>query len=420
MEQPKTEDTSTEAPEVLKAALSVLICLGLALVLFGCGSGGGSSSTSTPTTSTSAPGVPTIGVATPGDASASIAFTAPASNGGSVITGYTASCTGGGATRTASGTASPIVVTGLTNATAYSCTVTATNAIGTSTASASVSVTPAGTPGGTSAYSTAGVLCTVSTNAFNDSASVKQTSTSAWNCSTTSRVLTANGIPDHEVGAFPNANNPNTISAQRVAATYTLSPAATSATGNATQIIGYALNGVKFDPGTAGSCDNSGSNCTLIGNTGTWRIEALGQTSFRFGTDANNAHVQPTGEYHYHGMPELYITKLGKGTGMSLVGWAADGFPIYARYGYVRAMDATSGTKALAGSYRVKATPDANRPATSLYAMGTFIQDWEYVAGLGDLDQCNGRVGVTPEFPQGIYHYVITDSYPYIQRCVKG
>ena len=52
--------------------------------------------------------------------------------------------------------------------------------------------------------------------------------------------------------------------------------------------------------------------------------------------------------------------------------------------------------------------------------MGAFTQDWEYVAGLGDLDECNGRFGTTPEFPGGIYHYYTTDSYPYVQRCVKG
>ena len=54
------------------------------------------------------------------------------------------------------------------------------------------------------------------------------------------------------------------------------------------------------------------------------------------------------------------------------------------------------------------------------YALGTFSQDYEYVAGLGDLDECNGRTGVTPEFPAGIYHYFATDTYPYLQRCVKG
>jgi hypothetical protein len=73
-----------------------------------------------------------------------VAFTAPASNGGSAITGYTVTSSPGGITAT--GTSSPIVVTGLTNGTAYTFTVTATNAIGTSAASAaSNSVTPKAT-----------------------------------------------------------------------------------------------------------------------------------------------------------------------------------------------------------------------------------------------------------------------------------
>ena len=49
----------------------------------------------------------------------------------------------------------------------------------------------------------------------------------------------------------------------------------------------------------------------------------------------NHAHVQPTGEYHYHGMPELLIAFLGDNQGMTIcLGWASDGFPVYARYGY--------------------------------------------------------------------------------------
>ncbi len=52
--------------------------------------------------------------------------------------------------------------------------------------------------------------------------------------------------------------------------------------------------------------------------------------------------------------------------------------------------------------------------------MGSFLQDYEYVANLGDLDQCNGRTGVTPEFPNGIYHYLITATFPFVHRCVKG
>ena len=87
------------------------------------------------------PGAPTVGTATAGNGSASVTFTAPASNGGSTITGYTVTSAPGGVT--ASGTTSPITVTGLTNGTAYTFTVTATNAIGTGSASAaSDSVTP--------------------------------------------------------------------------------------------------------------------------------------------------------------------------------------------------------------------------------------------------------------------------------------
>lgn len=85
-----------------------------------------------------APGVPTIGAATPGNAQASIAFTAPATNG-SAITSYTVTCNPGGITAT--GATSPIIVTGLTNGNAYNCSVVATNGVGSGGASATVAVT---------------------------------------------------------------------------------------------------------------------------------------------------------------------------------------------------------------------------------------------------------------------------------------
>ena len=295
-----------------------------------------------------------------------------------------------------------------------------------STSSSTTATTTTGTvtDSTTSGTGTAGVLCSYASSVFNSAASVNATATATWSCSSTQRTLAANGLPDHAVGTFPNADNPNTISAQNIAVSVTVTPTATSVVTprvGAMDKPGIALNGIVFDPGTAGSCNDAGS-CQQGGAVvGGWSLEALGQAFFKWGTDSSNAHVQPNGLYHYHGVPEGLVTKLSNGSKvMTLIGWAADGFPIYARYGYTAATDASSAIKVVTASYRIKTAPDANRPSTTTYAMGTFTQDYEYVAGSGDLDECNGRTGVTPEFPKGIYHYYATDTYPYLQRCVKG
>jgi hypothetical protein len=87
------------------------------------------------------PNAPTIGTATGGNAQASVTFTAPANIGGSAITSYQVISTPGNVTAT--GSSSPIVVTGLTNGTAYTFKVVAINSFGVGFASAaSNSVTP--------------------------------------------------------------------------------------------------------------------------------------------------------------------------------------------------------------------------------------------------------------------------------------
>jgi uncharacterized delta-60 repeat protein len=83
---------------------------------------------------------PTITSAIAGNAKATISFLPPSSNGGSPITGYTATCNPGSIS--VSATSSPIVVSGLVNDVTYSCSVVASNALGDGLASASVNVTP--------------------------------------------------------------------------------------------------------------------------------------------------------------------------------------------------------------------------------------------------------------------------------------
>jgi uncharacterized protein (TIGR02145 family) len=87
------------------------------------------------------PGAPTSPVATAIYKQATVSFTAPVSNGGSAITGYTV--TSSPDSFTATGASSPLTITGLTNGTSYTFTVIATNAVGNSVASsASVAVVP--------------------------------------------------------------------------------------------------------------------------------------------------------------------------------------------------------------------------------------------------------------------------------------
>lgn len=220
------------------------------------------------------------------------------------------------------------------------------------------------------------------------------------------RYLEGNGIPDHAVGAFPNSGNPNTISAQEHSFRMPLKPSGAGV--DFVQRVGISVNGILFEP-SAGEFYNDDPSSG-------WQYEAL-SGALDLGVDCNHAHVQPTGNYHFHGMPEKLIEALGGDGEMLLVGYAADGYPMYARYGYSDPDDASSAVRKMISSYKLKEGTRPSGPGGEYD--GSFTADYEYVEGLGDLDECNGRTGVTPDFGT-TYHYFLTDNYPWISRCTKA
>jgi YHYH protein len=230
----------------------------------------------------------------------------------------------------------------------------------------------------------------------------------------TMRVIVANGLPDHDTGRFPNRDNPNKISAQHYRYTVPAAPEpAAKPVALSRQPFGIAVNGVLFDPGTAEAWKNDMESG--------WHYDAKGG-AFSLGLDTNNGHVQPNGAYHYHGIPVALLARLSGGKArLTLLGWAADGFPIYGQWDHRDPKDQTSEIVAIKSSYQLK---KGRRPTTNGQPGGTydgvFVEDFEYVAGRGDLDPCGGRFGVTPEFPAGTYHYVLTTDFPFIPRFFKG
>ena len=92
-----------------------------------------------------------------------------------------------------------------------------------------------------------------------------------------------------------------------------------------------------------------------------------------------------------------------------IIGWAYDGHPIYGPYGFEDRQNQNPYNSYIqpASSYRIK-TSRASILSGLTDPMGTFIEDYEYVEGLGDLDRYNGRYCVTPEYPDGVYAYFTT------------
>ncbi|MBK8498338.1 MAG: YHYH protein [Flavobacteriales bacterium] len=232
---------------------------------------------------------------------------------------------------------------------------------------------------------------------------------SVWYTNTDAYVV-CTCIPGYDIG--PWAGNPNTPANQDFTFKITRAPVENTGTDVATGLghIGAWRNGVSIFNAKDGMSYN---------NQGVWNRDALVWEGSSF--DACLGHPAPNGEYHHHVNPACLYDYMDDQQHADLIGYAFDGFPIYGAFAYANA-DGTGGIVRMHTSYQLRVISDRTTlpngtvlnasqygPAIGgQYALGAYIEDYEYVVGLGDLDEHNGRWCITPEYPSGTYAYFVT------------
>lgn len=206
----------------------------------------------------------------------------------------------------------------------------------------------------------------------------------------------------------------------------------TRANGRPVNFFGIALNGVYMMPAPATPFIFEDVN------TGEYNWDWVFEPTTNIGDgrdfvalDCASAHVNPNSGYHYHGNMYEYVEELEQGIStlntppaeVLQVGWAADGFPVLYRFG----PDKEGNIKEMFPSFQLKS---GLRPGDGISApcgsySGKYTNDFGYVAGKGDLDECNGiQASITLTTAQGEetfdYYYVVTQGFPQISRCIKG
>ena len=88
-----------------------------------------------------------------------------------------------------------------------------------------------------------------------------------------------------------------------------------------------------------------------------------------------------------------------------IIGWAYDGNPIYGSYSSIDPENVNSGIKTMTTGYAKDISNVVDRPSTTEFPLGFFVEDYKYDNQNGDLDRNNGRFSKTPDFPNGVYAY---------------
>ena len=119
----------------------------------------------------------------------------------------------------------------------------------------------------------------------------------------------------------------------------------------------------------------------------TYVIDSSGVTQYGIADLTLSGGIEGTNSYH-----------------SPIIGWAYDGNPIYGPYGFT---DPQGGNiSQMVSGYELRTNPQ-NRPPTSLFPLGYFIEDYIFT-DRGNLDEHNGRFCVTPDYPNGRYCYFST------------
>ena len=234
-------------------------------------------------------------------------------------------------------------------------------------------------------------------------------------------------------------------------------------TANGGGPIGYFVDGVAMFNSWDAYTYNSASGAEAQNTTGYWNRDAYVNEGASF--DPNNAH-QAGGQHHYHVNPpglryllgdhvefnstsKAYTETVAAPTKHSpILGWVADGFPIYGPYGYSVSNNAASGVRRMVSGcvlrngqfgsqnlalasvgrtnlpqwavrlYGVVSNSAVGPAVSTTYPLGRYLEDYDWLGDLGytsgtntfDLDEYNGRWCVTPEFPGGTYAYFVSIS----------
>lgn len=244
--------------------------------------------------------------------------------------------------------------------------------------------------------------------------------------------------------------------------------------------IGVFVDGVQmFDANDSFSYSNENGRdadprARIGRGDGIWNRDAFVNEGMTF--DSAFGHQQQWGTYHYHAEPIALRYLLGDHVDMDattklysestaapmkhspIVGWTDDGYPVYGPYGYSNPTDSANGVRRMVSGFvlrngvnstdnlaetgrhtlpqwdarnlRRSATLQNNEVGPNVserYPLGHYLEDYAYLGDGGktqgkdfDLDECNGRWCVTPEFPNGTYAYFTTidangrPAYPYI------